>query len=194
MSKFFTIISFIILCYLVVSGFATATSYAQLGVATFFYPLVVYFAFKVFSSGKKPNYQPPQPEGVRIESVPKIERAITTDIEKRAFLKLVGGMGASFFLVSLLNKKLGGYLPGAAGFNPVSSVENILNGYKISDINDGVISYYGFTTKTGAWYIMREDTNDGTFRYTSGKSNYPISWESHEKLQYSYFNSAFGSS
>lgn len=129
-----------------------------------------------------------------------------TDVDKRVFLKLIGSVGFSLFLFSIFNKKAEGLFfknlpaPGASGS---VSLENIAgnkidpaqsqptDGYRISEIDDNIIAFYGFTNIDGAWFIMKEDTDTGSFRYTRGDSDFPGSWTNREKLKYDYFNNVF---
>ncbi len=132
------------------------------------------------------------------------------DIDKRAFLKLIGGVGLSLFLLSIFNKRIEGLfsksLPAsgnttleATGGLPAGRQGNEIDqapsqptgGYKISEIDDNVITFYGFINKDGAWYIMREDTDTGSFRYTKGDFNFPGSWTRRQNLKYDYTCNVF---
>lgn len=218
MQKTLTCCSFVIASIVVIVVFVTATTYAQLAVAIVLYSLLVCFAFKVFPRkarryfSKKPvtaTIQPPvksaetaMPAGRQAEGA-KRENVGIADIDKRAFLKLIGGAGLLVFLFSIFNKKPDGLffksLPGSGKV----SLENIagnkidpaqvqpMDGYRISEIDDNVITFYGFTNKDGAWIVMREDTDTGSFRYTKGDSNFPGNWTNRENLKYDYFNNVF---
>jgi hypothetical protein len=70
---------------------------------------------------------------------------------------------------------------------PVSPTE----GYTISEIDDGLIAYYGFMGPKGTWFIMRQDSNDGSFRYVKGDIDFPINWENRENLEYDYYANVF---
>ena len=127
-----------------------------------------------------------------------------TDIDKRVFLKLIGSVGFSLFLFSIFNKKAEGLFYGGAATKPGTvllkdTAGNEINpathqptdGYRISEIDDNLVTFYGFTNRDGAWFIMKEDTDTGSFRYSRGESNYPGSWTNREKLKYDYFNNVF---
>lgn len=205
MRKFLTSCSFIIASVVVIVAFVTATTYTQLGVATLLYPLLIYFAFKAIprKALRKPlsEIQPP----VATEKVEEVKRENLgiADIDKRVFLKLVGGMGLSLFLFSIFSKKAEGLffknLPGSgkvslediAG-NKIDPAQNQpMDGYRISEIDDNEITFYGFTNKDGAWIVMKEETDTGSFRYSKGDSNFPGNWSNREKLKYDYFSDIF---
>ena len=67
--------------------------------------------------------------------------------------------------------------------------------YKISEIDDaGVVKYYGFVERDGAWYILKEDTGatSKTYRYCSGLTDYPTNWGNRAiSLVFGYYNEAF---
>jgi hypothetical protein len=129
-----------------------------------------------------------------------------SDIDKRVFLKLIGGAGISLFLFSIFNKRAEGLffksLP-ASGVSGAVSLEDIagnkidpaqkkpLDDYSISDIENGIITFYGFISKDSSWYIMRVDTNTGAFRYTKDKSNFRANWANRQNLKYDYLDNVF---
>lgn len=202
MIKIIIYATFGMLCLLVLWGFMNATSYFELALAAVFYFVVSYLSFKIiFRDGAQQPVVELVDSGsqtvVQRNRAHVLERTVTTDIEKRAFLKLIGGVGISFFLVSLVNRRFAGLIPGASTFSaatpaPTSTpAQNPLVGYKISEVADGVIAYYGFTGNDGGWYIMREDTNTGSFRYAKGASDYTGNWANRESLKYDYFNNVF---
>ena len=141
--------------------------------------------------------------GRQVEAA-KRESVGISDIDKRAFLKLIGGTGLAFFLYSIFNKKAEGLFPGMAPAAPGLTLlkdtagnkidpaqKKPLDDYSISDIENGTISFYGFISKDGAWYIMRLDTNTGAFRYTKDKSNFRANWTNRANLKYDFFDSIF---
>lgn len=200
---------FVIACTGVIIAFITATTYIQLAVAILLYPLLVFFAYKLLPKrllkSPKKSAHLKQSHSVKTEAL--VQEANTnnvgiSDIDKRVFLKLIGGAGVFLFLFSLFNKKAEGLffksLPGtvsgavslqdAAG-NKINPAQNQpFDGYKISEIDDNVISFYGFTNKDGHWYVMRVDTNTGSFRYATGEANFAGSWGNRQNLKYGYFN------
>lgn len=211
MRKFLlTYTSFVIACLVVIIAFITATTYTQLAVGILLYPLLVYFSFKVFPRrmrGKHTKHsvlaQQPVSSTEKIEEE-KHENVGITDIDKRVFLKLIGATGLSVFLFSLFNKKAEGILFKNLPSGGKVALEDIegkkidpaqnqpMDGYRISEIDDDVISFYGFTNKNGTWYIMRIDTDNGSFRYSTGNRDFPTNWGNREGLDYDYFDNVFG--
>jgi hypothetical protein len=67
--------------------------------------------------------------------------------------------------------------------------DNVVAGYRVADVDDlSNPKYYGFTAKGGAWYIIKEDTSDWSFRYCSGKTSYSTNWTNRASLTYVYFH------
>src|SRR3990172_4134073 len=148
----------------VIAVFLTAQSYIQLAAATLLYPLLIFFAYKVlplranWSALKKPA----------VEREPRVSPHVKTqeekrnyvgisDIDKRAFLKLIGATGLSFFLISIFGRRFETLLFGQNAA-PLSSIGNQpggqintataaspTEGYKISEVDNGEVGYYGFT-------------------------------------------------
>lgn len=214
MRKILTYCSFIIASLIVIAAFITSTTYTQLIVAVLLYPLLVCFTFKVFPHKNKSclsnepaaTIQPPVVKSVEKVEVAKKENIGIADIDKRVFLKLIGGVGLSLFLFSLINKNAEGLffksLPvsGVSGEvslkdiagNKIDPAQNQpLDGYNISEIDDNIISFYGYTNKDNAWFVMRIDTDTGSCRYARGDSNFPDNWSNRENLKYDYFSSVF---
>ena len=215
MKKVLTYTSFIITSLLVILAFITATTYTQLGVAVVFYPFIAFFAYKLFgvrgekaitASRKTLAIEPPTNVGVdQLETtdLKKEKNAIVADINKRAFLKIIGATGISYFLFSLLNRRSESFFFGRSAEAGISSLTDEggkkispserqpLDGYIISEIDDGYIAYYGFINNNGAWYVMKEDPEDGSFRYIKGSTNFSNNWVSRENLDYDYFHNIF---
>ena len=63
-------------------------------------------------------------------------------------------------------------------------------GYKISEIDEGEITYYGFAKKDGSWLIMKENI-DGSFRYSKGADDFPGNWDDRDDLKYDYYHNLF---
>lgn len=205
MTKVLTYTSFILAAMLVVVAFVTARSYSQLAIAVVLYPALAYFALKLFPRGgtNTPFVTVeihPKAQGGQGPQIPR-EQVDVADIDKRTFIKLVGATGASFFLFSLLGRRMETllferYLPtiGTRAENSQeekNSSQAIPEGYKISEIDDNVISFYGFTNKQGAWLIMREDTNTNSFRYCRGTKDFKTNWDRREQLDYDYYHNLF---
>lgn len=185
--------------------FVTAKSYIQLGVAILLYPALAYFALKLFRHGgwqapkiviRMPIARPAVPTRVKREAIE------VADIDKRTFLKLIGAAGLSFFVFSLLGRRVDNLLFGGSAGSAVPAIGTVpgnqtgsggpsTTGYSIAEIDDGTITYYGFTNKDGAWLIMREDTETSSFRYAKGNSLFSTNWAKRENLKYSYYYELF---
>ena len=205
--KILTGFIFVIAGAIVGATFVTATSYSQLIVAIFLYSLFVLFFFAAFPRsapmmhyrGSVTAIQSPIVSTGEIEAT-KGENA-DMDLDKRMFLKVIGGAGLAFFLFSVFRNKLDGlFFKGLPA--PMASPPNNINGadlaqnqpmdgYNISEIDDSVIAFYGFTNNDGEWFIMKEDTDAGSFRYTKGSSNFPGSWSNRTHLKYDYYSNVF---
>lgn len=202
MRKTVTYPSFLVVGFLVAMIFVTAQNYTQLGVAVALYMLLAYFALKIFP--RKAWKTPTIAIQSETKSARKAESVEITDIDKRAFLKLIGAAGISFFLFSLIGRRMPGFLGGAQGVgNGTTTIQDgdgktispaerqPTDGYKISEIDDDVITYYGFINKDGAWLIMKEDTDGSSFRYAKGDGGFPSNWTRRENLKYDYFYNVF---
>lgn len=208
MRKVFKYSTFLVVGLGVIAMFVTATTYIQLGIAILLYPLLVYLTIKIFPrlgmKTKTVTIHLPI-----VKSAKKVKQNIVglkrepVDIDKRAFLKIVGATGLSFFLFSLLNRRGESLLFGRGGTgattledsagNKIDPVERQpTDAYRISEIDDNnVITFCGYTNKDGAWFIMKEDTDTGSFRYTKGDSGFTDNWTNREKLKYNYFQDVF---
>ncbi|HET7099356.1 MAG TPA: hypothetical protein VFI61_03940 [Patescibacteria group bacterium] len=202
--KILTGSSFLIATFMVVLAFVSVTSYLQLATAAVLYIVLVYIAHITLPK-KARKVKKTVTTTTEVEIVqPKKEDWSIADIDKRAFLKLIGVTGISLFLYSIFVKK--GETPffrSATGVNGAVSIQDsqgktinpaekeVTDGYKITEVDDSVLTYLGFTNKDGAWLIMREDTVNGSFRYARGDSNFPKNWSTHENLNYDYFSSTF---
>jgi hypothetical protein len=126
-----------------------------------------------------------------------------TDVNRRLFLKLVGGAGMSVFMMSIFTDRAHAAffgsmpVPGAmtikdstgAAIDPAEKQPT--DGYEISEIDDTTSpAYYGFVHKTGAWYISRED-DSGSYRYAKGLSDFPTAWTNRATHTYDYFDNVF---
>lgn len=194
--------SFAIASIFVILVFLTSKTYTQLGIAVVLYLPLAYFALRVFprNSWKTPIFTIQMPaRPVQKVHKEKRERIDIADVEKRTFLKLIGAAGISFFVFSLLGRRVDTLLFGKTVDSEINSLGGITGGssasptegYKISEIDDSVVSYYGFTNKNGGWLIMKEDTEGSSFRYSKGNSDFPAMWKNRESLQYDYFYNLF---
>ena len=206
MGKTLTYSGFAISALFVILAFITAKTYTQLAVAVLLYPLIAYFALKLFPRKIQEDHsvtiQIPARPYPKVEEVQR-QKVEVADVDKRTFLKLVGAAGLSFFIFSLLGKRVETLLFGRAlqsGVNEfespptgelASTTAQPTEGYRISEIEDGVITYYGFTNKSGAWLIMKEETDASSFRYAKGESDFPGNWAKRESLKYDYFYNLF---
>jgi hypothetical protein len=198
----------------VIVGFLSATSYIQLITAALFFPLFAYFAVRVFPRRAHAIHLPKEPVVViqpagTTKSQEKMDpqtlklKKEGVDIDRRMFLKLIGTAGISLFLFSLFTKKAEaaffGSVPGpgtvslkdAAGNKIDPAEKQPLDGYRINQIDDSEIAYYGFTNKDGAWFILRSDDTTGDFRYVKGSSGFSTSWGTRASLTYDYYNNVF---
>lgn len=211
MRKALTYTSFLATSILVILAFVTATTFLQLGIAVVIYPFVAYFAYRIFMvRGQKapapaiqiaPSSQTESKTLDIVDSENKPDKLVA-DIDKRAFLKVIGATGISFFLFSLLNRRteslfFGGGGPGISSLtddagNKINPAERQpTDSYTISEIDDEYIAFYGFTNKEGAWFIMREDPEDGSFRYAKGESDFAGNWSKREEINYDYYHNVF---
>ena len=180
--------------------FVTAETYLQLGLAIILYLVLVYFILKVTRRGKPRVYSGRSKKLTSKSVVVVEEQKMVADAEKRDFLKMIGAFGLSFFLFSIIGKKPGmPLLSNLVGRQSSGSADPAIRGdgsisaegYRISEIDDGAVTYYGFTHKSGAWFIMKEDTDSGSFRYVKGDSNFSNNWENRAKLKYDYYHKVF---
>lgn len=195
--------SFIAASMLVAVTFVTSTTYTQLAIATLLYPPLVYFAFKCFPHKSYKTYINKPVIAIQPVTKSKKENVETVDIDKRAFLKLIGAAGFSFFIFSIFAKRAESLLFGKAAESGIAVLEdttgNKINpaerqptdGYIISEVDNGEFTFYGFVNKNGGWYIMKENPDTGSFRYTKGESNFPGGWNDRKLLNYDYFHNVF---
>lgn len=207
--KTLSYVSFAILGLFVILLFVTAKSYTQLGLAIAAYPIIAYFALKVFP--RTVEKYPVAAVVSNVSSIPQQNIPITgkvdvVDVDKRTFLRLIGATGISFFLFSLLGRRAETLLfgeniesrlsmiEGSLTGNPSNSVPTVSpnQGYRISEVNnseDG--TYYAFINEKGQWFIMKEDIESGSFRYSRGDSEFPENWDRRNKLTYDYYHNVF---
>ena len=199
MRKILTYLSLTIASIVIVLGFVTAKNYIQLSVAIVFYPLIVYFILKTLRRGAWQENSVEQTIAIQPE-----EDETTIDVDKRSFLKLIGASGLSLlFYWIFTNRVRGPLLGGGATDTGTVSIEDVVgqkinpaekqltDGYEITEIDDSIIAYYGFTHKDNSWFIMRLDTDTGSFRYSRGNSDFAKGWTGREQLKYDYYVNAF---
>src|SRR3989344_3657104 len=196
MHKILAYMSFIIASLVVVLAFITSTTYVQLVIACLFYPPLTFFAFKLFP--RKPQKEETKKVVVAMEpvTVTKRETVDVVDIDKRAFLKLIGAAGLSLFLFSIFSKRAEALFFGRAGVTTLEDPDGNkiypaerqpTDGYQISEVDDEYVAYYGFINKTGGWYIMKEDPDIGSIRYAKGSANFTSSWTNREQITFDYY-------
>lgn len=203
--KALTYFSLAVLSMMIVAVFVTAKTYIQLSFAVIAYPIFMYFVYKNFLAER--HFVPA--DKVRVPRVTTaqqynddhFDRVEVADIDKRTFLKIIGTAGFSFFIFSLLGRRVESlffnksfdYGINPLGGNPQSSAgKDTTEEYKISEIDDSTeVSYYGFVNKDGAWFIMKEDLGASTYRYAKGNSEFSENWQSRQDLKYDYYFNLF---
>lgn len=207
MTKTLANFAFIIASLIVVLIFVTSMSYSQLIIAVVLYSTLVFIGFMVFprkspKPAKIKAYGQPKPTPTKFESPkPKVETTYVADFDRRTFIKLIGATGISFFLFSIFGRGIENLFlsrNSQAGINPATSGDQFTgagssptDGYKITEVDEGDVSYYGFTNKEGGWLIMQEQSTEGTFRYAKGDSGFPDNWSDRLNLKYDYFYNLF---
>ena len=93
-------IVFTLLGMIITLIFVTSTSYTQLAVASLLYPPLIYFAFKFFPKEIREEEGERFVVKVKAEGGKHREPVEIVDVDKRAFLKMVGAAGFSFFIFS----------------------------------------------------------------------------------------------
>lgn len=126
------------------------------------------------------------------------------DLNRRQFLKLLGGSSVGIIALSLFfpqkaSAAFFGSVPGPGTVSLKDSSGNQIDpaekeptdGYRISEIDDSSLpSYYGFVDKDSNWYIAKEDSS-GSYRYVRGASSFSTNWTNRASLTYDYFDSIF---
>lgn len=207
MTKILTYSSFAAAIFIVFMIFLTAQTYPQLAAAAILYPVLIYLGFMLFprngSKSAKITMLSPQnlSQGKSESPESKKETTYIADIDKRVFLKLIGATGVSFFLISIFGRRFESLIFGRTmqpGIIPLGTGEQAgqagaspTEGYRISDIDEGPITYYGFINNSGSWLIMREATDGNSFRYSKGTSDFKSNWANRENLKYDYFHNLY---
>ena len=131
-------------------------------------------------------------------AVPKQEEGVA-DVDKRTLIKVLGSTGLSLLFYALFKKNFKmANLRSAFGQEEITLTDlaairksRLTDGYHISEIDSDIISYYGFTNENNAWYIMRDDSDAGSFRYARGDGGFDNSWINRKQLKYDHFGSVF---
>ena len=205
MTKSLTYTGFALASLVLAAAFVTSKTYTQLGVAVAVYPLLIFFAYRLFVHNDRkvqPTIVQPQDQlNKQDEEVNQEKVEVVTDLNKRAFLKIVGATGLSFFLISLFGRRIESLFLnrtldtgiGPIGFPEDQSVTGgISESYKISEIDDAsTVTYYGFVNKQGAWFIMKEDVESNSYRYVRSGTDFSNNWVNRENLKYDYYYNLF---
>ena len=197
------------------SGFLGTESLGQLISSIIFYPLFVYFGLLIIPRSQKavvlPKESEPSKTGIKKKGSRKVEKLKKIeddgqkkfDMDRRAFLKMVGSAGTAIFIFSVFGIKQAQAAffgsvpgPGVVGLKDASGTlidpaeKHPTDGYKITELDDSTPAFYGFVNKDGEWFIMREDSA-GAYRYTSGSSGFATNWTNRATLTYDYFDNIF---
>lgn len=209
--------NFIVCGVMVLVGFSGAQSYPQLASAALFYPLAVYFTLLVIPQRKRALKYPvapvtkPTKKGVKLSKIepevlaPEEETERDFDLDRRAFIKLIGSAGLSVFFLSMFTKKAQaaffGSVPGPGTIAIKDSTGTVIDpaekhptdGYRLAELDDAVPSYYGFINKDSEWFIMREEAS-GTYKYKVGTTGFTTAWSGRAtipEIEWLYYDSAF---
>ena len=202
---------FIVVTIMTISGLIGAKNIPQLLSSIIFLPLAGYFVLQVLPKKKQAIYIPAlliEPKELKQKQPPaqaekqpvKLPRV---DIDRRQFLKLISSAGLALFLFSIFAKRAQAAFfgsvpgPGTVALKDISgaqidpAIKVPTDGYKITQIDDSAPAYYGFVERSGKWFIMKEDSTSGAYRYTKGTSSFATNWTNRASLTYDYFNIIF---
>jgi len=83
----------------------------------------------------------------------------------------------------------------AHGHIDTAAFNSDFSGYRVADQKVGVadpnIMYYGYLNQFGDYYIMENNTTDGTYRFVRGTGNYSAAFALRESLDYDYVDAIF---
>ena len=205
-NKKLLIVIIVVAILMIAVSFVTSTTYTQLAISSLLYPPLAYLAFRFIpkKAGSNGDIGDNIRERVVTEAVTKKtdeRRAVEiVDIDKRAFLKMIGAAGLSFFIFSLFTRKVedmfinkggGRTSDSSGGAGTATPTTSPTEGYKVTEISSEDFNYYGFVNLEGNWYIMREDPTVGSFRYVKGDINFSKAWGKKDTLKYEYFHEVF---
>jgi hypothetical protein len=213
MRKILTYLGCLVSAALVIWLFVTAKTYIQLAIGVVLYPLFAYLTLQLFPRRAQVAQAAPQavqaptylPSAIPIQEKLDREKVKIVDIDRRTFLKLLGTAGISFFIFSLFGRRveelifnrsanINTQVPSTDESQSQIADTDVLasEGFKISEIDDSdLISYYGFTNKQGGWLIMRQDSENNSFRYSKGTENFSKNWNERQELKYDYYYKLF---
>lgn len=175
----------IVSALLVIIGLTSAQTTAQLVSSLVFSPLVIYFFILIW----------PRPDLATRTIQPGTGTPVTQlDNDRRNFLKLLGSAGLLALVYGLFAKRTDILFPETAqDRSRASSEPTVLSptaGYLVTEIDDAEIAHFGFTNKLGAWYIMKQNT-DNSYRYVRGDRDFSSNWANRASLKYDYFEEVF---
>jgi hypothetical protein len=222
MRKILTYYNFIIVTTITLVGFVNANNIQQLIIAMMFFPVMTYFAMivaprrnkalkipenavKPASKLRKKANSEKEPDEEKPMELKKLSEQESLDMDRRAFVKLIGSAGLSVFFLSLFTKKAqAAFFGSAPGPGIVSlkdstgtvidpAVKHPTDGYRVYKIDDSAaIVYYGFKDKDGNWFILEDDS--GTYMYAVGTYNdsFDDAWATkNTTLSYSLYEDVF---
>ncbi len=197
--------SFIVTAIMSLIGLIGARNVSQLISAAIFLPMTVYFILRVM-----PGRQVLRVPLVVSKPEQLTQRSPKLDVNRRQFLKAASSAGFALFLFSIFAKRAEaaffGSVPGPgtvaikdrSGTQIDPAIKTPTDGYKINQLDDSSPAYYGFVNKDGDWFIMKEDSDTGDYRYykkKTGDSDFSTEWPNRATLSpYGYFDAIFGAS
>jgi len=195
-----------------ITNLVISRSLMDIFISILYLPFPLYFFLTIFDWYKKVQQNNPvtlKPIELKVTNTNN-DPPLRVDLDRRRFLKILGGTGISIFLMSLLNPRQAGAAffgsvpgPGTVALKDTSGAKinpaekHATDGYKISKIDDttsDTYAYYGFVNEEGLWYIQRETTSGvdaGNFLYFSGTSSFSSNWEDRDGFIYDDFEDIF---
>lgn len=192
-----------------IGGFSTVQDVGQLLPAILTFPLLIYFGLAVAPKRTRaillPKQQVVPKKGQEVIETAEVTKLKPFDIDRRAFLKLIGSAGITIFLFSLFTKKAEaaffGSVPGPGTIALKDSTGTVIDpakhhptdGYRISGVDDSSPAFYGFVHKDGDWFIMKEEA-DGDYLYykkMAGDDDFATEWPNRGGFVYGYFDAKF---
>lgn len=213
MKKLLIYYNFIIVSAMVLSGFLGVATIPQLISASLFFPLFIYFGLLILPKERKALVIPQKASSkAQLTKKSKVDDEVVElkktkgnfDLDRRAFIKLIGSAGLSLFMLSIFTKKAQaaffGSVPGPGTVaikdttgTPIDpAIKHPTDGYRIAELDDSTPAYYGFMDKNGNWFILRDD--NGTYKYLTGSSGFSTAWTNRAtapEIDWKYYDEAF---
>lgn len=200
-----TYYGFIVSGLMVVTGLVSADSKVEFTTAFLFSPILLFFVTQIIPKRNRainlPSAYAGGTEKQDSKEVVKLKKE-GVDIDRRAFLKLIGTAGLSLFLFSMFTKRAEaaffGSVPGpgtvslkdSTGTKIDPAEKHPTDGYRLTELEDGVTyTYAGYLNKTGGWFILRDD--GASYRYAKGSSGFTTNWTNRASLTYDYYDNVF---